>query len=340
MRCSPKLFALTLICVLAARLTGHDTPVNPNDPLLALPNLPKPALFSAAHPPNDPTAGTALSPSVRFVSGQRVILDGVMQFDRGPADGLEVLACLSEGKTHEALIRLTGTDGAVIKGAVLAAFGSADGKPAGENSGIPARGVPMRLQIVWKDEDNTWHWVDAANLVRDRKTDHAFPNLPWIYTGSREMLLTENGPDGKAVRRTRFMLDATKSVAVNYDEPDALFASPFPCAVEDNRYEAYSALCPPPQTAVHMVISPAEVVLELHLDASGALTLAGTVCDDAALAAAISAAFGGKATPAHRAITVRVAPTMSDDVVVAARAHLLAIAKTAKVWAVPIFQPE
>ncbi|MEK7414887.1 MAG: YdjY domain-containing protein [Planctomycetota bacterium] len=340
MPCSCALIRLTLVCALAAQAAALDTSANANDPLLALPDLPKPALFSAALPPSNPTTGTALSTSVRFVQGQRVVLDGNMQVDKGPADGLEVLACLGDGKTHETLIRLTGTDGAVVKGALLAAFGLPDGRPAAENSGIPGRGVPMRIQVMWKDENASWHWADAGNLVRDRRTDRTFPTLPWVYTGSRMMLISENGPDKKIIRRERFMLDATKSVAVNYDEADALFASPFPCAVEDNRYEANSLLCPPPQTPVHLVISPAEVVLELKLDASGGLSRAGALCDDAALAAAITAAFGGKTEPAHRAITVRVAPAITDEIVIATRTRLLAAAKAAKTWAVPVFQPE
>jgi hypothetical protein len=324
--------ALASILVVAA-LTAADP-----GPLGALPTLARPQAEHAATPPFDPLTGIALGPGVRTVPGERVVLDGSFQIDKGPADGLEVLACLRDGKTHEALIRLTSTDGSAVKAAIIAAFGLADGKPAEEARGIPARGVPLRLTLLWRDEDGNWAWADAASLVRDRPTDRAFPPLPWIYTGSRIVLITENGPEGKPVRRERFMLDSTRSVAVNYDEPDALLASPFPSASEDARFETNSSICPPASTAVHLIISPASEVLGVRLDASGALSRGGTTLDDAALSAALRQAFAG--IPVHRALTVHVAGGVGDETVVAARARILAAATAATVWAVPVFQPE
>jgi len=329
------------LCLLAAALIFAADETGANG-LGLLPAPAKPAVATAAAPPFDPAAGTELAPGagVRLVKDQRVVLDGAIQVDKGPVDGLEVLACLREGKTHETLVRLAVADGAVVKAAMLAAFGAADGRPAGENSAIPARGTPMRLTLLWKDEDGAWRWIDAASLVRDRRTDRPFPPLPWVYTGSRVLLIAEQGPDGRTVRRERFMLDTTRSVAVNYDEPDALLASPFPCADQDARFEVNSSLCPPPGTRVHLAIAPAESVLQLRLDATGALARDGTVLDDATLAAALAGAFAGTAKPAHHAVAIRTAVGTGDDLVVAARARLLAAAAAAQVWCVPLFQAE
>lgn len=325
----------TLLClVVVALVTAAD------DALSRLPVLPRSEVTATAQPPFDPQAGTALAPGVRIVPGVRVVLDGAIQVDKGPVDGLEVLACLSEGKTHEALIRLKASDGAVVKAAVLAAFGLPDGRPAEENRGVPARGSPVRLSVLWRDEDGAWRQADAATLVRDRTSDRAFPALPWVHTGSRVLLITEQGADGKNVRRERFMLDSTRSVAVNYDEPDALLASPFPYAEQDGRFEANSALVPPPKTQVHLVISLAETVLAVHLDPAGQLTRDGKILDDAALVAALRDAFAVTAKPAHHAVTVRSAASLGDDLVVDVRARILWAAAKAAVWATPVFQPE
>lgn len=328
----PKLLLCSLAaCVLAAA----DA-----DPLAALPVLPRPAVQTAATPPFDPAAGTALAPWVRLVPGSRVVLDGVVQVDRGPSDGLEVFACLREGKTHEAFLRLAGDAGDVVKAAGIAALGLADGRPAEENRGIPARGTPVRLTVLWKDEDGAWRWSDAASLVRDRRTDRAFPALPWVWTGSRILLVTESLPDGKTVRRERFMLDSTRSLAVNYDEPDALLASPFPCAAEDARFEVNSAIAPPPTTPMHLALSPAETVLQLRLLPDGHLERDGAAIEGPALEEALAGLFGVAATPPHRAVFVRTANGVGDDLVVATRARLLAAAAAAKAWAVPLFVPE
>jgi len=323
-----------LACCLAAAAAAAD------DPLAALPVLPKPVLQNAAAPPFDPTAGTALAPWLRLVPNSRLIIDGELQFDRGPTDGLEVLACLREGKTHESLIRLAGDAGDVIKAGGIAALGLGDGRTAEENRGIPARGTPVRLTVLWKDEDGGWHWVDAASLVRDRKTDRAYPPLPWVWTGSRMLLVSESGPDGKVVRRERFMLDSTRSLAVNYDEPDALLASPFPNANEDARFEVNSAIAPPPKTRLHLVLSPAETVLQLRLTPDGQLSREDAVLDDVTLPKTLANAFGEGLKPAHRAVFVRTANGVGDDLVVAARARLLAAAAAGKAWTVPLFVPE
>lgn len=333
MRRIPARLALALAAALAAGAGEAD-------PLAALPALPRPTAQVADRPPFDPTAGVVLDPAVRFVAGTRVVLDGAIQVDKGPVDGLEVLACLREGKTHEALVRLGVASGAVVKAAALAAFAPPDGRPAEENRGIPARGTPVRLTLMWKDEDGAWRWLDAATLVRDRATDRAYPPLPWVWTGSRIQIVTEAMPDGAMVRRERFMLDVTRSIAVNYDEPDALLASPFPPADQDQRFEVNSSVAPPPRTPVHLALTLAETVLDLHLAATGTLSSSGVALDDAALGAALAKAFGAGAAPPHRAVFVRLPAALPDEAVVAARARILAVAAAAQAWTVPLFIPE
>ena len=302
------------------------------DPLAALPSFPRPAPALEAVP----LATETLAPGVRMERGRRVELDGAIVIDRGPPDGLEVFACLQGGKTHETLIQLTIGQGALVKAAVLAAFGWPDGQPAKESVGVPARGVPVRLRVAWEDPvDHQPRLVDASSLVRDRITDAAYPALPWIWTGSHFETIRQAGPDGTVTAREQFMLEVTRSVAVNFDEADALIASPFPGSDTDQRFEANSRICPPVGTPVRLLIEPVALPLTLVLAADGSLRHGEVIVDDPALALLLTKAYG----PGQilRAFAVRTEAGPDRTVDVAARRRLLAVAAQAKVWVVPVF---
>lgn len=327
MRCTALLLMVTLAC--AAQIPEAAQ----RDPLKGLPVLPKPALRS------EPLAeGEELSPGLRRLRDRQVILEGKLIIDRGPVDGLEVLACMRDGKTHEALIRLDTTHGQLIKAACIEALGlTKDGEPSDENSGVPARGIPVRLEVAWMDEDGKPQRVDASCLVRDRITDRAYPPLPYMYTGSRFITIRGTDPQGQPIARQQFMLDSTRSVAVNYDEPDALLASPFPGAAIDARFEVNSAICPVAGTSVQLIIRPWTAPLTLSLDGDGRLLAEGQVLDDTALAARLAAVYGANAKPDLRAVAVTVAPTIPRTVDQAARQRLISVAVGAKAWVIPVF---
>jgi hypothetical protein len=268
-----------------------------------------------------------------------VALPGVMQVDRGPTDGLEVLACLDGGKTHEALIRLRTANGALVKAAGIAAFGlDRAGAPSDENSSVPARGWPVRVQVMWEG-DTGWRQVEASSLVRDRAADRPYPALPYVWTGSRMIETPGRDAAGAPVNRQSFGLDLTKSVLVNYDEPDTLLASPFPDAAVDRRFEANSRICPPAGTEVWVVLTRATLPLTLVRGADGVLSLDGKALDDGGLAALLAKTYGGEAAPALRAIAIRVAADQPRTADVETRALLLAAAAKAKAWVVPVFVP-
>lgn len=328
---------LTVVCAAAVVLPLRAWSQDPAaDPLVRLPVLPKPrpAAASALGEPAAVAPGIATTPDA-------VVLDGRTLFESGPVDGLEVLACLEGGKYHESLVRLATGNGQLVKFAIIRVLGLDDGQPAIEGSGVPARGTPVRVLLQWATPEDPARWLelDASCLVRDRISDSAYPPLPFVYTGSRIQTIIETGADGRSVKRDRFMLDNTKSVAVAFDEPDALLASPFPGAEVDQRFEVNSALIPPPGTQVRLVIRRAELPLVLEMDVRGALRSAadGPALDDDALAAALAAAYPPGWT-GLRAVGVRVqdpATDRSHDV--AARQRLLAAASAAKAWAVPVF---
>ena len=328
---------LTAVCAIAVGLPVAATSEEPaSDPLILLPALAKPK----------PTAATALGELAQVApgiatTGDAVVLEGRILIESGPVDGMEVFACLEGGKYHESLVRLATGNGQLVKFAVIRVLGLDDGQPAAEGSGQPARGVPLRVVLQWPSPDDpaTWLELDASCLVRDRVSDRAYPPLPFIYTGSRIQAVTETGPDGKPVKRERFMLDSTKSVMVAFDEPDALLASPFPGANLDQRFEANSALTPPVGTPVRLVIRRAELPVTLTMDVAGTLRASegGPALDDAALKAVLVTAFAGE-RPGLRALGVRVTdPATERSHDTAARQRLLAAAAEAGVWAVPVF---
>ncbi|MBA3936894.1 MAG: hypothetical protein H0X38_05480 [Planctomycetes bacterium] len=309
------------------------------DPLRALPALPKPLPgVAAATQPGEMVRDFA--PGVQVVLGKRVILTGSVIMDQGPVDGLEVLACLASGKTHEAIVRLAAPDGHTARAAFTAALGlEKEGVPAPESSGLPARGWPLSVTLEWADPDHPGASlaVAASSLVRDRSLDRSFPALPFIYTGSRFLTLDETGLDGKPVRHERFMLDSTKSIVVIFDEADALLASPFPDSGSDKHFEVNSGICPPAQTPVRLVFAPVELPLTLVQALDGSLSAGGKTLGDAELEALLAERYGAAATPSQRAVAVRVDPASERAVDVATRRRLLILAASAKAWVVPVF---
>jgi hypothetical protein len=305
-------------------------------PLLALPELPKvkPVAIPA------PTPLKEFAPGVLVAIGESVALTGTIIIDQGPVDGMEVLACLATGKTHESLVRLDAANGQLVKAAFIAALGVNDGVPAPEATGHPARGTPLQVLVEWESPDapGTWKAVAASCLIRDRLTDKGYPPLPFIYTGSRFLVVDETAPDGRPVKQERFMLDNTKTVVGIVDEPDALIASPSPGAGYDKHFEANSAICPPVGTKARLVFRKTTLPLTLALDAGGGLAHEGKMLDDAALDALLASQYGGTATPALRAVAVVVAPGAPRDQDVAARTRILASAARARAWVVPVYQ--
>ncbi len=279
------------------------------------------------------------APGVQVAIGQAVGLTGTLLMDQGPVDGLEVLACLATGKTHESLVRLDAASGQLVKAAFLAALGLKDGMPASEGSGIPGRGVPVRVEIEWEplDQPGTWFSIDVSCMIRDRITDQSYPSLPFIFTGSRFLLIDETAPDGRPVKQERFMLDNTKSVIDIVDEPDALFASPSPGANFDKHFEVNSGISPPANSKVRLLFTKTTLPLTLSMDAGGVLLAAGQPLNDQALQQVLAKHYGQGATPNHRAVGVMVEAATAREHDIAARSRILAAAAVAQVWVVPIF---
>ncbi len=279
------------------------------------------------------------APGIQVQIGQAVALTGTIIIDQGPVDGLEVLACLATGKTHESLVRLDAANGQLVKAACLAALGLSDGVPAEEGRSIPARGMPVRVLIEWEplDQPGTWYSIDASCLIRDRITDQNYPALPFIFTGSRFLVIDETAPDGRPVKQERFMLDNTKSVINIVDEPDSLLASPSPGAGFDKHFEVNSGICPPANSKARIIIQKIVMPVTLAMDAGGVLLFNGQPLNDNDLGALLVKHFGPGTTPLVNALAISVEAETESAHDVAARDRIMSAAAKAQVWVVPVF---
>jgi hypothetical protein len=335
-------FALLLPLLLALAAPSAAAGSEINDLLTALPVLAKPQAQAIPAPSELKEFATGV---LILKGGMGVVLNGTVIIDQGPADGLEVFACLQNGKTHESVVRLSAETGPVVKAAFLTFLGLSDGVGAPEDSGLPARGTPLSVTMRWADPDKPGSWLsaDASSLVRDRVNDKAYPPLPFIYTGSRFMTVEETGPGGQTVKRERFMLDSTKSVVDIYDEGDALLASPFPGAGYDKHFEVNSGLCPPVGTPIQLAFQRLELPLTLLESPAGDLRRvgqeAGPPLTDEALGGLLAAAYGAAGQPGVRAVGVVVGGTTERAKDVATRLRLLKVAVAVKAWVAPVFIP-
>ncbi|MDA3959318.1 MAG: hypothetical protein PF961_00905 [Planctomycetota bacterium] len=334
---------LLLLVALSTALSAVDYEVALDRAGALLAAMPAPPVTVPV--PAQPLSGdTPMIDGVLITPGERVVLEGLSLFDQGPIDGLEVLCCLKGGKNHESFARLLTGNDQLVKAAFIAALSIEEsGKPGMEMSAVPARGVPLMVEAHWQSDPllkpDAWVRAPASTLVRHRGTDRPYPALPWVFTGSRFQTFDQPIPGTKETKTVeRFMLGVTMSVVVNFDEPDALLASPFPVAAQDDLFEVNSAIAPPVNSAVKFVFSRIDMPLVLTLDGAGALQAAdGTVLDDAALKQALLTTFGPDATPICRALQVVAPLTVDDDTVVACRERVMRLAGLAGVWAIPVF---
>jgi hypothetical protein len=333
----PSWLVPAIIACAAVRAAGAG---EINDLLLALPVLDKPVAQAIAAPPEF----KQLAPGVSFVLGERVVMSGTVIIDQGPADGMEVFACLQNGKTHESILRLSAEGGQMVNAAFIAALGLHNGVGSPEDSGLPARGTPLRMVVRWADPDKPTSWwsVDGSCLVRDRVNDKAYPPLPFIYTGSRFMTVEETAPNGNPIKRDRYMLDSTKSVVDIYDEGDALLASPFPGAGYDKHFEANSSICPPVGTSIQLDFQRVELPLTLSESGDGDIHRLGDgapALSDAEAGPLLAQAYGAGTTPSVRAVGIVVAGSTDRAKDVALRLRLLKLAVAVKAWVIPVFIP-
>lgn len=278
-----------------------------------------------------------LGRGVGVIRDQAVVLDGTRWIDSGPEEGLAILACLSSGRLHESLVRLVSDDAALLKSAFILAFGWADGATNDPLRGLPPRGVPVRVEWEWHDEEGATRRIDITCLVRDRTTDRAFPPLPLIYTGSRLGEQRLRTPDGKERMVPSFKLAEHRSLAALFDEHDALLSTPLAFLDNDIDLEVNTRLAPPGRTSGRLIVRPAELLLTLWADEAGNLRAAaeGSALDDDDLTALLRKHYRPDGTNPMCAVAIRPPPVRAGDRALADRLFRCAVG--AGCWVLPVF---
>ncbi len=335
-------FCVLLICACATDRSQLNAEEQEHPLVKLMRQLPK---VPVADPVPSKVSGelTPILPGLKIEKQKRIYLDASVIFDQGPQDGLEAVACMPGGKNHESMLLLTCGNGALIKSLFIANLEVGDGVPSPQDSGLPARGYPVRVVLRWRPdpvmEKDVWVERDMSTLVRDRISKSPFPPLPYVYTGSRFLRQTVKDNNGEERESEIFMLDTTKTLVTNYDEPDTLLASPFPLAGFDIYFEVNSVDSPAEDSKVQLYFERVDLPMKIAMDAQGAFYQGKKLLDEAALIALMTKHFGAKAKPAMFAYSVEVAPKTPREMDVQARQRLLEIAIKAKVWAVPLFMP-
>ena len=338
MRCFLLVMMMSVLCSCLQAQTLEEHPL-----VVLMKQLPKVEVADPKSSPS-PEGLQAIMPGLLIQKQKRIYLNATVIFDQGPQDGLEAVACMPGGKNHESMLLLECGKGALIKSLFIANLNlTKDGVVSPQDSGLPARGFPVRAVMRWRPdavlEPDTWVERDLSTMVRDRASGHPFPPLPYLYTGSRFVTQRFTNDEGKEVEQELFMLDNTKTLITNYDEPDTLLASPFPTAQFDVLFEVNSADSPVEDTDCELYFEKAALALTLHMDGAGNLLQGDKKLDEAALQALLQQHFAANKDVALRACGITVAASTAREKDVAMREWFLRQAVAAKVYVVPVFVP-
>lgn len=210
-----------------------------------------------------PAASTAPSGLLPFGTGISVqpgvaaAFTGRINYDKGPDDGLEVLASLHGQKLHESLLELDTSDPLRALAALIVALGEPSGLPPDSMTGLPPRGRPCRLTVRWQTVDGQWVVTGAAQLVRDRHSDRPLPPLPAVYSGGADGHYQLPDGTGGTVNRDQPVMVLAGTLCALFDEENgAPLALPLPDPRDDRRWEANSAVLPPPGTPIVLLVEP------------------------------------------------------------------------------------
>lgn len=283
-------------------------------------------------------------PGLMVQNQKRIYMEAEVIFDQGPQDGLEAIACMPGGKNHESMLLLRSGNGVLINSLFKVHLNlTRDGVPSPQDSGLPARGLPLRVVLRWRPdpvlEPDTWVERDVSTMVRDRVRNRAYPPLPYVYTGSRFTRQVVTDDDGTETEVKIYMLDTTKTLVANYDEPDCLLASPFPLAQFDFEFEVNSADSPESETEAELYFEACELPLTLRMDADGVLYQGERALSNEDVVALLQKHYPARDASILRSLGLEVQRSTSRDVDVQARERLLRLSIDAKTWVVPLFIP-
>lgn len=185
----------------------------------------------------------------------RVVFPGRVNLRQGP---MELLAAFPQGRTHEAVLVLTGEpgeDGALPEGlgatlnSSLMALGLRPGKslqllPGGRT--IPAKGTPVHISVEW-EEDGKPVRVRAEDLLWDRRNGRTMEEGRFIYVGS---FFDRDGS---------YVPDLSGDAVACYSMATCVVDLSDPRAADDEVFVPCTPHLPPEGTKVRVSFSPAPI---------------------------------------------------------------------------------
>jgi len=220
-------------------------------PLPADEAQPAPGAAPAAAAPADPHPELRrLSPTDEIwldLAGRRVVVGGSVALDGG---GIEVFACPTQSKEHEAIV-VTRCPARLVHAGLLA-IGLEPGKPVTFFPTYePASGPKVKVAVRWQDAERRWQERPAQEWIRNSKTGEALA-ADWVFAGSA---FYRDNTDGKEY----YQADGGDMICVsNFDT--AMLDLPIESgnANEALLFEIFPERVPPRGTRVELVLSPGE----------------------------------------------------------------------------------
>ncbi len=196
----------------------------------------------------DPPGATRLSQQSSLwvdIQGKRVFADGYVAQREAY---LEMFACPAETKEHESIVGVMAKSEEVH--AALLAVGAKQGTPVRfDTEYIPATGQPIRIWVMWYDEDGQFQHTDARRWVRHVGTEESL-KLDWVFVGSS---FWKDPSDGTVY----YQANAGEMICVS-NFSTALMDLPVESSDANNelQFEAFTPRIPPPGTPVRLMLVP------------------------------------------------------------------------------------
>lgn len=196
----------------------------------------------------DPPGATRLSQQSSLwidLRGKRVFVDGYVAQREAY---LEMFACPAETKEHESIVGVIAQSSEVH--AALLAVGATPGTPVRwDTEYVPATGQPIRVWVMWHDEQGKFHSTDARQWVRHVGTEDSL-ELDWVFVGSS---IWRDPSDG----REYYQANGGEMICVS-NFSTAMMDLPVQSSDQNNAllFDAFTDRIPPVGTPVRLVLVP------------------------------------------------------------------------------------
>lgn len=196
----------------------------------------------------DPPGATRLSQQSSLwidLRGKRVFVDGYIAQREAY---LEMFACPAETKEHESIVGVIAQSSEVH--AALLAVGAMPGTPVRwDTEYVPATGQPIRVWVMWHDEQGQFQSTDARQWIRHVGTEDSL-ELDWVFVGSS---IWRDPSDG----REYYQANGGEMICVS-NFSTAMMDLPVQSSDQNNAllFDAFTERIPPVGTPVRLILVP------------------------------------------------------------------------------------